>query len=161
MSIKCLFMDVDGTLTDGKLYIGECGEIMKAFSVKDGHGIKLLRSNYGVKPIVLTGRDSMIVKKRCEELGIVDFYQNVEDKVALIKSYEEDYSPGTFAYVGDDINDITAIQYVNAHGGVTACPADAALEVKKIVAYISTCKGGDGAVRDFVEYMITNCLMAE
>lgn len=158
MRIKCLFMDVDGTLTDGKLYYDERGEIMKAFSVKDGYGIKHLCSEYGVRPIILTGRDAMIIKKRCEELGIIDLYEKVDDKVDIIKKYENDYAPSSFVYIGDDVNDIAAIQYINSHGGITACPADATHAVKNIVTYVSACNGGAGAVRDFTEYLIENCL---
>lgn len=156
-----MFMDVDGTLTDGKLYIGTNGEIMKAFFVKDGHGIKHLRSVYGVRPIILTGRESKIVQERCKELGITDFHQSVNDKVAVIKSYEKDYGANAFAYMGDDTNDEEAIQYVNSKGGITACPADATSTVKKIVTYVSAYKGGAGAVRDFTEYLIANNLVAK
>lgn len=156
MDIKCLFMDVDGTLTDGKLYIGDEGEVMKAFSVKDGHGIKMLRNEYGVIPVILTGRNSKIVRKRCEELRIDHLRQNVKDKVAEIKKYEKEYPKGLFAFIGDDDNDLGAIEYVHSQGGITACPVDASNAVKKCVDYICRCAGGQGAVREFIDYMITS-----
>lgn len=156
-----MFMDVDGTLTDGKLYIGHNGEVMKAFSVKDGFGIKLLSDEYGVTPIVLTGRISMIVKKRCKELGIRELYQGVKNKVELIRSYCDFFTPASISYIGDDINDLEAISYVNSIGGVTACPADAAAAVKEAVTYLCEHKGGEGAVRDFTEYMIVNKLVSK
>lgn len=156
MDIKCLFMDVDGTLTDGKLYIGNEGEVMKAFSVKDGHGIKTLRDEFKVIPVILTGRNSKIVRKRCEELKIDNIRQNVKDKVAEIKKYEKEYPKGQFAFIGDDDNDLGAIEHVQALGGITACPADASNAVKKSVDYICRCAGGQGAVREFIDYMIDN-----
>lgn len=155
-----MFMDVDGTLTDGKLYMGQDGELMKAFSVKDGHGIKYLRDEYGVTPVVLTGRISMIVKKRCKELGIRDVHQGVKNKVDVIKSYCDRFVPASISYIGDDINDMEAISYVNSIGGITACPVDAAAAVKEIVTYVCEHKGGEGAVRDFTEYLIMNNLVS-
>lgn len=155
-----MFMDVDGTLTDGKLYIGQDGEVMKAFSVKDGHGIKYLRDEYGVTPVVLTGRMSVIVKKRCEELGIRNLHQGVKEKVEVIRNYCDHFVPASISYIGDDINDLDAISYVNSIGGVTACPSDAASAVKERVSYICEHKGGEGAVRDFAEYLIMNNLVS-
>ena len=159
MSIKCMFMDVDGTLTDGKLYIGNHGEVMKAFSVKDGQGINHLHSEYDVLPVILTGRRSRILKHRCKELGIKNLHQKVKKKVNKIKDYEKDYAPESFSYIGDDINDLPAIRYVNSLGGITACPADAADEVKKEVTYICAHNGGDGAVRSFTEFLIDRGLV--
>ena len=74
MKIKMLVMDVDGTLTDGRIYIGAAGEMMKAFDVKDGYGIAQLRKR-GIVPVIITGRTSDIVSRRAEELGITELYQ--------------------------------------------------------------------------------------
>lgn len=149
-------MDVDGTLTDGKLYIGNGGEVMKAFSVKDGHGIKTLRDEFGVLPVILTGRESKIVQERCKELGINNLHQKAKNKVEEIKKYEKDFSKGPFAFIGDDDNDLGAIEYVHSLGGITACPADASNAVKKVADYICRCAGGQGAVREFIDYMIAS-----
>ncbi len=71
MKVKLLFMDVDGTLTDGKIYIGKNGETEKAFDVKDGYGISRLK-DYGCTPVIITARESEIVLERCRELGITE-----------------------------------------------------------------------------------------
>ena len=160
--IKFLVMDVDGTLTDGKIYMGGEGEIFKAFDVKDGCGIKDILPRYQIIPMVITARESRIVQRRCEELGIVDCCQGIREKVKkleeIISFYNENekmqYHFGNVAYVGDDILDIPCMKEVKAKGGFTACPADAAREVVELVDYVAPHNGGCGAVRDVIEYMI-------
>ena len=151
-------MDVDGTMTDGKIYMGEQGEVMKAFSVKDGQGISTLRK-MDVQSVVITKRASQIVLQRCAELKIPPehIHQQIQSKVSVIEEYISRLSLNldSFAYIGDDINDIPAIELVKKGGGLTACPADAMDSVKRAVDYICTRKGGEGAVRDFIDYMIT------
>ena len=85
MSIKLLVMDVDGTLTDGHIYMGPDGEVMKAFDVKDGYGIAHILPRYGIIPVIITGRRSQIVERRCAELGITELYQGVGDKLERLK----------------------------------------------------------------------------
>ena len=151
-TIKLLVMDVDGTLTDGKIYMGASGESFKAFDVKDGYGICELLPQNGIKAAILTGRESSIVLQRAKELGISYVMQNVKDKKAAIAEIAEeikcDYSQ--IAYIGDDIIDIAAMQLC----GVRGCPADAVEEVQAICDYISVKNGGDGAVRDFIEWLV-------
>ena len=89
-NIKLFAMDVDGTLTDGKIYIGNDGEVMKAFNAKDGLGIKLLIKK-GIVPIIITGRRSKIVTRRCEEIGITVLYQGVRDKADSLKNVMAKY----------------------------------------------------------------------
>ena len=79
--IKFLIMDVDGTLTDGKIYMGNKGELFKAFDVKDGCGIKDILPEYGIIPVIITARQSDILKRRCEELNIINLYQGVRHKL--------------------------------------------------------------------------------
>lgn len=150
MRIKMLVMDVDGTLTDGRIYIGAEGEVMKAFDVKDGYGIVQLRKQ-GVFPVIITGRESDIVKYRAEELGITELYQGVTEKLQKLKEVGEKYgcTPDEIAYIGDDINDLECIRYCR----VTACPADAIDDVKDVVGYVCENKGGRGALREFCEYI--------
>lgn len=148
-------MDVDGTLTDGKIYIGHQGEMMKAFSIKDGQGIVLL-PKYGVIPVIITGRKSDIVKNRCEELGINEFFQGVHDKVEIIKTFEEKYPSESFSYIGDDLNDLSAMKYIKSKGGIIACPANAEDPIKSLADFICKRNGGEGAVRDFIDYLINN-----
>ena len=154
--IRFLFMDVDGTLTDGKIYMGNQGEMIKAFSIKDGAGIHDILIPHGIIPVIITGRKSDIVKQRCIELGITELYQGINDKVSKLKEILNDKRCGleSAAYIGDDINDLQSIQIINQSGGVVGCPADAIDEIKEISDFISSKNGGDGAVREFIEYII-------
>ena len=151
MKIKMLIMDVDGTLTDGHIYIGPDGEAMKVFSCKDGLGIKELLPPLGVTPVIITGRDSVITAKRAQELGITLLYQGIADKLPLLKEIAEKHglSSEEIAYIGDDLNDLECMQYC----GVTGCPQDAQAKIKEIVSFIAPRDGGKGAVRDFIEYI--------
>lgn len=150
MKIKMLVMDVDGTLTDGRIYIGANGEMMKAFDVKDGYGIVQL-GKAGVIPIIITGRKSEIVKARAAELKITELYQGISDKLAKLKEVAEHYNieAEEIAYIGDDLNDLPCLNYC----GMTACPADAVEEVKRNVSYVCLKAGGRGAVREFIDWM--------
>ena len=153
--IACLFMDIDGTLTDGKIYIGPQGEAMKAFSVRDGQGISnllALPEGKRIEPVILTARESEIVNVRCRELGITQVFQGVKDKVSIIKKFET--GGGVFAYIGDDTGDIPAMLYIKEKGGLIACPGDAHDSVKAIADFICSRNGGDVAVRQFVDYLM-------
>ena len=145
-------MDVDGTLTDGKIYMSANGELMKAFNIKDGYALAHLRE-YGMEPVIITGRKSEIVEKRCAELGIKELHQGVGNKVFCLKSICEKYDVNLseVAYIGDDVNDMPCIQQC----GYTACPLDAMNTVKEHVKYICETKGGDGAVREYIDYLIS------
>lgn len=149
MKIKLFVMDVDGTLTDGKIYMGENGEVMKAFNVKDGYAIAHMLPEMGIIPVIITGRKSKIVENRAKELGITELYQGVGDKLAQLKIVAEKYNaaPEEIAYIGDDLNDLECIEFC----GVTACPVDAVEKVKKTVNLVCNKKAGEGAVRDFIE----------
>lgn len=160
--IKFLVMDVDGTLTDGKIYMGEKGELFKAFDIKDGCGIKDILPQYGILPIVITARKSKIIENRCMELGIKELYQEVRNKkdvlYAVIKDYSQQegicYSLENVAYIGDDLFDLLCMESVKAAKGLVGCPSDAAKEVIDIADFISAKNGGSGAVREFIEWMI-------
>ncbi len=150
--IKYLIMDVDGTLTDGRIYMGNDGEIMKAFSIKDGCGIHDLLMPKGIKPIIVTGRKSNIVENRCREIGICDIYQDVRCKLNTVK--ELDYDLTEVANIGDDINDLSVMNAIKECGGLVGCPSNAAKEVKEIADFISGKNGGEGAVREFIEWIL-------
>lgn len=150
--IKYLVMDVDGTLTDGKIYMGAHGEMMKAFNIKDGCGIHDIAIPGGIIPVIITGRTSEIVKKRCGELGIQQVYQGIKNKIEQLNSIADDLSQ--VAYIGDDINDLSCMIPVKEAGGVVGCPADAVEMVKEISDFVALHNGGDGAVRDFIEWII-------
>jgi 3-deoxy-D-manno-octulosonate 8-phosphate phosphatase (KDO 8-P phosphatase) len=149
--IKILFMDVDGTLTDGKIYFGPDGECLKAFNVKDGYAITRLR-HYGVIPVIITGRSSVIVEKRAADLKVEEIYQGVDNKLEVLELVQQKHrvKPEQCAYIGDDLNDIEAMKTC----GYAACPADAADEVKEICSYVARKRAGDGAVREIIDQIL-------
>lgn len=156
--IKFFVMDVDGTLTDGKIYIGNKGEVFKAFNVKDGQGIlNLIKNN--IIPVVITARTSEIVLKRCEELGVMEVHQGVKDKLSclkeIVRKYSEidgtDYSLKNVAYIGDDVLDLQCMLPIREAGGICGCPNDAVQAVKVKANYVCQEKAGSGAVREFVD----------
>lgn len=154
---KLLFMDVDGTLTDGKIYMGDKGEIMKAFHVRDGYAVKQILPQYDMIPVIITGRESEIVSQRCRELGIGQIYQGIslkeEKMLSVAKEYgiclnEKGILPHT-AYIGDDIPDLECMLIAEKKGS----PADAVDRIKENADFVSGKIGGDGAVREFIEWI--------
>lgn len=149
--IKLLVLDVDGTLTDGKVYMGESGELFKAFDIKDGLGIHNILPANGIIPAIITGRKSVMLENRCKEIGITHLYQGVADKVERLNellarlglTYEN------CAYMGDDINDLPCMELA----AVVGCPADAVDAVIDIADFVATRNGGNGAVREFIEWL--------
>lgn len=150
--IRYLVMDVDGTLTDGKLYMSGGGEVMKAFHIKDGCGIRDIVPQANIIPVIISGRSSDIVTGRCRELGIKEVYQGVSDKREKLISLIPDLSEA--AYIGDDINDIPCMEAVRNAGGVVGCPRDAAAAVRLLADHIADHDGGNGAVRSFIEWLV-------
>lgn len=152
MNIKLLVMDVDGTLTDGKIYMGLTGEMVKAFDVKDGYGIHNILPELGIIPVILTGRESDIVKVRSKELGISHIIQGSKDKVENLKLLLNKLSMtwNQVAYIGDDLNDFQIMQKV----AWAACPCDAVEEVKEVCDYVANKEGGKGAVREVIDYLM-------
>lgn len=139
--IRFLAMDVDGTLTDGKIYMGQDGELFKAFDIKDGCGIKDILPTLGIIPIIITARDSKIVENRCKELGITELHQGCRAKLEKLKEIlrkygrqdDKVYTLSNVAYIGDDILDMQCIEPIKENGGLTASPADAMDEVMSVV----------------------------
>lgn len=149
--IKLIVLDVDGTMTDGKLYIDNMGNEMKAFDVKDGLAISQAVKQ-GIKFAIITGKTSKIVERRGKELGIQEIIQGSWDKVGDLEKILEKYG-FTFdetAYMGDDLIDMKPMKLC----GFSACPNDAADEIKEISDYIASKNGGCGAVREFVELIL-------
>lgn len=155
--IKAFIMDVDGTMTDGKIYMGASGEVFKAFNIKDGYGIHEILPEKGVITVIMTGRTSEIVLKRAQELEVDIVLQNIKDKRKAILELTErlQCKREEMAYIGDDIIDISAMKEC----GIAACPSDAVKEVKEICGYICEKKGGSGAVREFIEWLNQNDLL--
>ena len=160
-AIRFLVMDVDGTLTDGKIYMGQTGELFKAFDIRDGFAIKEMLPELGIVPVIITARESDIVANRAKELGITELHQGCHDKICLLKKILQQYSEKCgqnyglqhIAYIGDDLLDLQCIEPVREAGGITACPADAANEVKQAVNYVCERHGGAGAIREIVELL--------
>lgn len=159
--IKFFVMDVDGTLTDGRIYIGTEGELCKGFHVQDGYGIKDILPLHHILPIVITARSSRIVEQRCHELGITHLYQSISKKQQkldeILKDYSREektlYTYKNVAYIGDDIPDLQCMFSVREAGGIIGCPQNAVKEVKQIAHYICNKPGGDGAVREFIDWL--------
>jgi 3-deoxy-D-manno-octulosonate 8-phosphate phosphatase (KDO 8-P phosphatase) len=149
--IKLMVLDVDGTLTDGKIYMSANGELMKAFNIKDGYALARL-SSHGVTPVILTGRESEITLRRCEELKIQEVHQGVLDKASRLAELAAKFNCtlAEIAYLGDDINDLECLKLC----GISACPADAAKAVREACSYVSPICGGQGAARDIIEWLI-------
>lgn len=112
MEIKLLVLDVDGTLTDGKIYMSATGELMKAFNIKDGYALAHLR-DFGIDPVIITGRKSEIVTQRCKELNIQELYQGVSNKLFCLRKVCDKYntSLSQVAYIGDDVNDLLCMHH--------------------------------------------------
>lgn len=154
--IKLLVLDVDGTLTDGKINMGESGELFKSFSILDGYGIKDMAIPSGIVPTIITGRLSKIVDNRALELGITNIFQGESDKLTVLKKImaEKSIKAEETAYIGDDLNDAETMLFVKKGGGIIGAPANAVEKIKEIANYNCKRQGGDGAVREFIEYLL-------
>lgn len=150
-NINLVILDVDGTLTDGGVYIDSNGIETKKFNIKDGAGI-VLAGKAGIDFMILTGRRSSCVEQRAKELNIKYVYQGISDKLSCLKSFleEKNLQPQNVAYMGDDINDLECMEYV----GYTACPKDAVDTIKGKVDFISQYNGGCGAVRELCDMLM-------
>ena len=150
-AIQALALDVDGTLTDGRIYIGPQGEAMKAFSVRDGFGLTLLREA-GLRLAIITARRSAIVEQRAAELGIPLVIQGVRDKLAALDSLcvELNLAHSQVGFAGDDWTDLPAMMAA----GFAAAVADAEPAVRARAHWVSTRPGGAGAIRDLAEFIL-------
>lgn len=148
MSIKLLLLDVDGTMTNGKITYSNSGDELKSFCVKDGLAIVSWIKLGGAVAIV-TGRESKIVEKRAKELGIKHLYQGVKDKRSVVESILEELSIGweSVAAIGDDLNDLSMLLKAN----ISYVPKNANEYVKQKVDRILKSSGGEGAVREMIE----------
>lgn len=150
-NIRLLILDVDGVLTDGKIIYTSHGEEIKAFHVKDEHGLKLLK-RVGIEAAFITGRTSPIVLRRAEELGVSMVYQKALEKKDVLQEIlkEGKYIASEIAYMGDDLVDLPVLKQV----GLSATVADGVEELKREVDFVSSKKGGEGAVREFIELIL-------
>lgn len=150
-NIRLIVLDVDGVLTDGKLFLSSSGEEMKGFHVHDGMGISLAKF-VGIEVAIITGRKSMAVERRVQELNINHLQQGVKDKESALLhlASELDIDVNQMCYIGDDLNDLTAMNMV----GLAACPANAIEEVKQAAEIVAERMGGNGAVREIIETIL-------
>ena len=149
--IRLLVLDVDGVLTDGGLYYDLQNQVIKRFDVQDGLGIKIAQQA-GIIIAVITGLISSAVASRMRDLGITDYYAGYLDKRACLEEIREKYDLRweQMAYLGDDWVDLSVMDMV----GLPLAVANAQPEVKSIANYITTAKGGQGAVREVVRHLL-------
>jgi 3-deoxy-D-manno-octulosonate 8-phosphate phosphatase (KDO 8-P phosphatase) len=149
--ITTFIFDVDGVLTNGAVFVTEDGQQSRAFNIKDGYALQLaVKCGYNVCSV--SGSRSKSAVYRLNSLGIKDVYMGVHTKIEKLKVYleEKSISPENVLYMGDDIPDLEAMQYV----GLPVCPADAVEELKAVSLYVSPYAGGTGCARDVIEKVL-------
>ena len=151
LAMKAAIFDVDGVLTDGRLYIGEQGEQFKAFSTLDGHGLKLLQAG-GIAPLVITGRDSPAVRRRVADLGLAHAVYGAHDKLAAADRLlaELGLAWPEVAAIGDDWPDLPLL----VRAGFACAPANAHAEVRAVAHHVTSASGGHGAAREFCDLLL-------
>lgn len=149
--IRALFFDVDGVLTDGRVYLSDDGREFKVFNTKDGHGLKRA-VQAGLQVAWISGRTSRPTELRARELGVRFCYQGVADKLKVYRALcrRWNVTAAETAAMGDDEPDVPLLE----EAGFSACPADAAAPARKAADVVLKRAGGDGAVREFVEHIL-------
>ncbi len=151
-TIQLLALDVDGVMTDGKIYFSAQGDELKAFSILDGQGIKTLMNN-NIQVAIITGRTSPLTARRARDLGIDYILQGREDKKIALQelSHELEISFDKIAYVGDDLPDLSAI----VHSGLGITVPNGHYFVKENADYCTNALGGQGAVREVCDLILS------
>ena len=151
-NIKLVGTDIDGVWTDARMYYSTEGDVMKSFSTYDGMGVKLLREA-GIPLIIMTGEKTKIVAKRAQKLGIDHIFQGENEKLKRLKEVcsELNISLDEVAYIGDDVNDLDVLKSV----GLSAMPPNSPILNQFTPDYLTTRSGGDGAFRDFVDFILS------
>ncbi len=151
--IRLMVFDVDGVLTDGKLWYGEQGEALKQFHVLDGYGLKMLATN-GFTVALMTARASPILARRAAELGIAHLYQGVRDKATALVDLakQESIALEAVGYMGDDVIDLAAMQRAGFAAAVPHAPA----YIAQAAHWVSTTPGGQGAVRQCCDLLMAS-----
>ena len=149
--IRLLLLDVDGVMTDGGIIYDVNGVETKVFNVKDGHGIKMLQ-RHGIEVGIITGRSSPVVAIRAKELGIELVYQGILKKLDSYLDVKQrtGFLDSQIAYVGDDVIDVPVMRRVV----FAAAPADALIEARSAAHYVTSCRGGRGAVREVCDLIL-------
>ncbi len=150
-AVRIVVMDVDGVLTDGRIWLMEGGREMKQFHVHDGTGIKYLH-RAGLRCALISGRESSAVYDRASELDIADIYQNVKRKIEALNDLIErrKLNVSEICYMGDDLPDIPVMR----QAGFAVAVANARPEVRDVAHYVTQTRGGEGAVREVAEMLL-------
>jgi 3-deoxy-D-manno-octulosonate 8-phosphate phosphatase (KDO 8-P phosphatase) len=153
--LRLVLADCDGVLTDAGVFYGESGEVMKRFNIRDGMGVERLRAG-GIESAIISGEKSPSIARRAEKLAIRHLFLGVKDKRAAIDGLCADsgFSLAELAYIGDDVNDLAALEAISAQG-LTAAPKDALPEVAGRVHRVCRLPGGEGAFREFAEWILS------
>ncbi|MDF1653690.1 MAG: HAD-IIIA family hydrolase [Coxiellaceae bacterium] len=152
-NIQLLILDVDGVLTDGKVYLSADGDEQKCFYVQDGMGmVNLIRANIPIA--IISGRSSESVTRRMQELGVQHVHQGIDNKLPVFEQLikELNINADNVAYVGDDTPDLCIMQYV----GYKIAVANAVTEVRSIADWVTQRNGGEGAVREVCDWILSN-----
>jgi 3-deoxy-D-manno-octulosonate 8-phosphate phosphatase (KDO 8-P phosphatase) len=151
LGMKAAVFDVDGVLTDGRIYVGEHGETVKAFSTLDGHGLKLLKLA-GIEPLIVTGRDSAAVRRRVADLGLAHAAYGANDKLAAASALLGALGLAwpEVAAIGDDWPDLPLL----TRAGFACAPRNAHAEVKAVAHHVTAAAGGHGAAREFCDLLL-------
>jgi YrbI family 3-deoxy-D-manno-octulosonate 8-phosphate phosphatase len=151
-AIKLVLTDCDGVLTDGGVYYGEQGEVLKKFNIRDGMGVERLRKWASVPTGIITGEMSPSVKQRAAKLNITELHLGIKDKERVLMEILERFSliPEQIAYIGDDVNDLVVLPYV----GVFFCPSDALPQVTQQADIVLQLPGGGGCFREMAELIL-------
>lgn len=152
--IKCVLSDSDGVLTDGGMYYSENGDELKKFNTKDGKGFELLRKK-GYITGIITGENINLVKRRAEKLQLDEVFLGIKDKLQVLDEICDKYDLKyeNIAYIGDDINDLEVMEKV----GYSCAVNNALQSIKDVSDYVTTIDGGNGAVREVIEFILENC----
>lgn len=151
IGMRAAIFDVDGVLTDGRLWIGETGEVVKAFHALDGHGLKLL-AQAGITPIIITGRDSPAVRRRVADLGLQEAHYGASDKLAVAERVigRLGLQWREVAVMGDDWPDLPLM----LRAGLACAPAQAHAEVQAVAHHVTRAEGGAGAARECCDLLL-------
>ncbi len=154
LGLRAAIFDVDGVLTDGALFIGELGEVFKAFHALDGHGLKLLKKG-GIEPVVITGRDSPAVRRRLADLGVAHAVFGAADKLAAAEALLPalGLAWADVAAIGDDWPDLPLLE----RAAFACAPPNAHAEVRAVAHHVTTASGGQGAAREFCDLLLMAC----
>jgi 3-deoxy-D-manno-octulosonate 8-phosphate phosphatase (KDO 8-P phosphatase) len=146
--VKAFAFDVDGVFTNGDVLVNEAGEQLRTFNIKDGYALQLA-IKHGYPVLIVSGGNSKGVKLRFESLGVKDVFINESDKEAVLNGWikEKKLNLTDVLFMGDDVPDLAVMETI----GFPVCPVDAIEDIKSICHYISSKKGGKGAVRDVIE----------